>query len=89
MPDDFDSTLVYPLIIAFAGSNGWSTHHYEYLELYQSNGIATFEVSSFKSRGVSSTVGSQVDVTTAMMVLDAYKAFEVLSLHKNLSLIHI
>ena len=84
MPDDFDSTLVYPLIIAFAGSNGWSSHHYEYLELYQSNGIATFEVSSFKSRGVSSTVGSQVDVTTAMMVLDAYKAFEVLSLHKNI-----
>jgi dienelactone hydrolase len=84
MPDDFDSTLVCPLVIAFAGSNGWSTHHYEYLELYRSSGIATFEVASFNSRGVSSTVGSQVDVTTAMMVLDAYKAFEVLSLHKNI-----
>ena len=79
MPNDFDSTLVYPLIIAFAGSNGWSTHHHEYLDLYRSNGIATFEVYSFQSRGVESTVGTQVDVTTAMMVLDAYKAFETLS----------
>jgi len=85
MPNDFDSTLVYPLIIAFAGSNGWSTHHYEYLDLYRSNGIATFEVCSFKSRGVTSTVGTQIEVTTAMMVLDAYKAFEVLSLHKNIN----
>ena len=85
MPNDFDSTLVYPLIIAFAGSNGWSTHHQEYLDLYRSNGIATFEVYSFKSRGVESTVGTQVDVTTAMMVLDAYKAFETLSLHQNIN----
>ena len=85
MPNDFDSTLVYPLIIAFAGSNGWSTHHHEYLDLYRSNGIATFEVYSFKSRGVESTVGTQVDVTTAMMVLDAYKAFETLSLHQNIN----
>ena len=85
MPDDFDSTLVYPVVIAFAGSNGWSAHHHEYLDLYRSNGIATFQVCSFKSRGVESTVGSQIEVTTAMMVLDGYKAFEMLSLHKNLN----
>jgi len=85
MPKDFDSTLVYPLVIAFAGSNGWSPHHYEYLDLYHSHGIATFEVCSFKSRGVTSTVGSQIEVTTAMMVLDAYQAFETLSLHKNIN----
>jgi dienelactone hydrolase len=85
MPHNFDSTFVYPVVIAVAGSNGWSKHHYEYLDLYRSNGIATFELCSFQSRGVSSTVGTQVDVTTAMMVLDAYKAFEVLTLHKNIN----
>ena len=34
MPLNFDSTYVYPVVIAVAGSNGWSKHHYEYLDLY-------------------------------------------------------
>ena len=73
-----------PLIIGVAGSLGWGSHHQEYLEMYRSMGIATFEINSFKSRGVTSTVGTQVDVTTAMMILDVYKAFEVLSKHPNI-----
>ena len=47
--------------------------------MYQEMGIATFELQSFSSRGVKSTVGSQIEVTTAMMILDAYKALEALS----------
>ena len=47
-------------------------------------GIATFELQSFSSRGVKSTVGSQVNVTTAMMILDAYKALEVLANHPKI-----
>ena len=74
-----------PLIIAFSGSEGWADHHYEYLKIYRELGIATFEVCSFKSRGVLSTVGSQTDITTAMMVLDGYKAFEALSQHININ----
>ena len=49
--------------------------------MYREMGIATFELNSFKSREVSSTVGSQVEVTTASMILDSYKAFEKLSKH--------
>ena len=79
MPDNWEDGQVCPLVIAAAGSNGWSDHHYEYLEIYRQNGIATFELCSFQSRGIESTVGSQVEVTTAMMILDAYKAFEVLA----------
>ena len=71
----------YPLIIGVAGSLGWADHHYEYLKMYREMGIATFELNSFKSREVSSTVGSQVEVTTASMILDSYKAFEKLSKH--------
>ncbi len=81
MPDNFDKNNLSPLIIAVAGSNGWADHHYEYLELYRENGIATFELCSFKSRGINSTVGSQVKVTTAMMILDVYMAFETLANH--------
>ena len=84
MPVDFDSTLMYPVVISVAGSNGWSPHHYEYLTLYRANGIATFELCSFASRGVSSTVGTQVEVTTATMILDAYRALDELSIHSNI-----
>jgi len=71
----------FPLIIGVAGSLDWGEHHLEYLDMYRSMGIATFELQSFSSRGIKSTVGSQVNVTTAMMVLDAYKALETLIEH--------
>ena len=64
MPTRFNEKNKYPVIIAVAGSNGWSDHHYEYLAMYRQNGIATFELCSFQSRGISSTVGTQVEVTT-------------------------
>jgi cephalosporin-C deacetylase-like acetyl esterase len=54
------------------------------MEMYQENGFATFELNSFKSRDIKSTVGSQVEVTTAAIILDAYKAFAVLSNHPNI-----
>ena len=78
MPENWSKEKKYPLIIAVSGSEGWASHHYEYLQIYRDNGIATFELCSFKSRGVSSTVGTQVEVTTAMMILDSYRAFETL-----------
>ena len=48
----------YPLIIGVAGSLGWRDHHYDYLQMYRKLGFATFELNSFKSRGITSTVGS-------------------------------
>jgi len=42
-------------------------------------GFATFEPQSFNSRQVSSTVGEQISVTMAMMILDVYRALEILS----------
>ena len=79
-----ESNQKFPLIIAAAGSKDWSSHHFEYLEMYRNLGIATFELNSFKSRGVKSTVGSQTEVTTAMIILDLYNAFELLSNHENI-----
>ena len=84
LPTDSLSNQKYPLIIGVAGSLAWRDHHYEYLDIYQQAGFATFELKSFKSRDVESTVGSQVEVTTAMMILDAYRALEKLSQHPNI-----
>ena len=47
-------------------------------------GIATFELNSFKSRNITSTVGSQTEITMAAMILDAYRALEVLSSHPKI-----
>lgn len=84
-PDNYSKEKKYPLIIGVAGSLDWGEHHYKYLEMYRNLGIATFELNSFKSRGVKSTVGSQTEVTTAMIILDVYKAFEVLENHPNIN----
>ena len=74
----------YPLVIGVAGSLGWKKHHLEQLEMYRNMGIATFELHSFSSRGVESTVGTQIEVTTAMLILDSYKALDELSKHPNI-----
>ena len=75
----------YPLIIGVAGSMGWRKHHLDYLKMYQEEGYATFQLNSFKSRGITSTVGSQDEVTIAAVILDAYKALEQLSKHPKIN----
>ena len=47
-------------------------------------GIATFELNSFKSREIKSTVGTQNTVTISAMILDAYTALQKLSYHPNI-----
>ena len=84
--DSLNNEKKYPLIIAVAGSLGWRKHHYDYLDMYQKNGFATFELNSFKSRKITSTVGSQIEITTAAMILDAYKAFDKLKTHPNINI---
>ena len=64
---------------------GWRKHHLDYLKMYQEQGFATFQLNSFKSRGITSTVGSQDEVTIAAVILDAYRALEKLSKHPKIN----
>ena len=84
LPINFKENQKYALVIGVAGSLDWKDHHREQLEMYRENGIATFELHSFNSRGIESTVGTQISVTTAMLILDSYKALDVLANHKNI-----
>ena len=77
--DSLNPNKKYPLIIGVAGSLGWRKHHLDYMKMYQKEGFATFELNSFKSRGISSTVGSQDQVTVAAIILDSYRALEKLA----------
>tara|TARA_B110000003_G_scaffold41808_1_gene38962 strand:- start:403 stop:1380 length:978 start_codon:yes stop_codon:yes gene_type:complete len=83
--DNLNTKKKYPLIIGVAGSMGWRKHHLDYLKMYQEQGYATFQLNSFKSRGITSTVGSQDEVTIAAVILDAYKALEKLSKHPKIN----
>ncbi|CAI8268953.1 MAG: Uncharacterised protein [Flavobacteriaceae bacterium] len=83
--DSLNPLKRYPLVIGVAGSLGWKSHHYEYLHMYYESGFATFELNSFKSRNIKSTVGTQNQVTISSMILDAYKAFEKLAEHPNIN----
>jgi len=83
--DSLNPDKKYPLIIGVAGSMGWRKHHLDYLTMYQEQGFATFQLNSFKSRGISSTVGSQDEVTIAAVILDAYRALEKLAKHPNIN----
>lgn len=82
--DSLQPNKKYPLIIGVAGSLGWRAHHLEYMKMYQEQGFATFELNSFKSRGITSTVGSQDQVTIAGIILDAYRALEQLADHPQI-----
>ena len=82
--DSLNPKKKYPLIIGIAGSMGWRKHHLDYIKMYQEEGFATFELNSFKSRGITSTVGSQDQVTIAAIILDSYRALEKLAKHSNI-----
>ena len=82
--DSLNPDKKYPLIIGVAGSLGWREHQQDYLKMYQAGGFATFELNSFKSRDITSTVGSQDEVTIAAIILDAYLALEKLVKHPNI-----
>ena len=76
----------YPVVMGVAGSLGWSSHHYEKMQMYLDMGIAVFALHSFKSRGVTSTVGEQVSATLPMIINDAYMALAALSSKPNIDI---
>ena len=82
IPDNVNDNI--PLVIGVAGSDGLSEHYFEYLKMYQDMGIATFQLQSFKSRGETSTVGTQNTVTHAMIILDSYRALNELANHPKI-----
>ena len=65
---------VYYLVMAIFGWYCWRKISSTVTNTIDSNvHTSTLEIQSFSSRGIKSTVGSQVEVTTATMILDAYK----------------
>jgi len=78
-----------PAMIYMHGSGGGFTKSANerinpWLKMFNEMGIATFKIDSFKGRGVKSTVGDQRAVSSAEMVVDVYKALDLLSKHPRI-----
>ena len=65
-----------PCVIACHGSRGWAQHHHDHITNWLKGGIAVFRVHSFDARHIESTVETQMMVTHAMMLNDAFAALK-------------
>lgn len=73
-----------PAVVHVHGSGGWGKKHERWLKALNKMGVATFRIDCFRPRGVSSTVGKQSEVTSPMMITDAYYALKLLSNHPRI-----
>lgn len=70
----------FPIVIYMHGSGGpLPRHENVWLRRIRELGFATFQIDSFRPRGVSSTVGNQGAVTSYSMTRDVFAASEMLA----------
>lgn len=79
----------YPCVVMCHGSYGWRSHHLDYADMFHGMGIATFRPHSFEARGTREVSTTQIDVTMAMMICDAYAAFRLLADHPKIDALRI
>ena len=69
-PDNYDAATPYPTIVASHGSSNWREHHLKYIEQMRQADFIVFAMHPFDSRGVNSTVGNQINVTSETMIYE-------------------
>ena len=77
-PDNYDSHKKYPAIVASHGSSNWRAHHLRYLEQMRQAGFIVLAMHPFDSRGVDSTVGNQINVTSETVIYDMAMSLNLL-----------
>ena len=80
LPNETSETP-FPCVVSCHGSRGWVEHQHTHMNNWLEAGIAVFRIHSSDSRNVVSTVESQMMVTHAMMLSDAFEALKLLSTH--------
>lgn len=61
-------------VVMCHGSYGWRPHHLDYADMFHAMGLATFRPHSFEARGTREVSTTQIEVTMAMQICDAYAA---------------
>ena len=77
-PDNYDSLNQYPTIVASHGSSNWRAHHLKYIEQMRQAGFIVLAMHPFDSRGVNSTVGNQINVTSETVIYDMAMSLNLL-----------
>lgn len=73
-----------PAVVCLHGSMGWRGHHHEHMVRWLERGMAVFRLHSFEARRVASVVEDQMAVTMSMLLVDAYRALELLAAHPRI-----
>ena len=80
LPNETSDSPV-PCVVCCHGSRGWVEHQHTHMTNWLEAGIAVLRIHSSDSRNVISTVESQMAVTHAMMLSDAFEALKLLNTH--------
>jgi dienelactone hydrolase len=73
-----------PLVILLHGSGGISGPVIDWEGEFNSMGVATFVIDSFTARGIVSTVNNQAQLGRLTMIVDAYRALDLLAKHARI-----
>ncbi len=73
-----------PAVILLHGSSGISGMEEGWIRLLNDMGVATFMVDSFTGRGITSTVNDQAQLGRLAMIIDAYRALELLGQYRGI-----
>jgi dienelactone hydrolase len=73
-----------PVVVILHGSGGVPPRTDRWAQEFLSMGIATFVLDSFTGRGISGTSADQDQLGRLAMIVDAYRALELLALHPRL-----
>ena len=83
------TTAKVPAVILIHGSGGIGGAMDLWVHNLNQAGIATFVVDTFSGRGIVSTVQDQTQLGSVSMMVDAYKALELISTHPKIDAKHI
>ena len=79
----------FPAVILVHGSGGIGGAMDMWIHHLNQAGIATFVVDTFSGRGIVSTVQDQTQLDSLSMMVDAYKALELIAAHPRIDAKHI
>jgi dienelactone hydrolase len=79
----------FPAVILVHGSGGIGGAMDMWLHNLNQAGIATFVIDTFSGRGIVSTVQDQTQLGSLSMMVDAYKALELIAVHPRIDAKHI
>lgn len=83
-PRDAAATVRVPAVILQHGSGGVGTREEYWSRFFNEFGIATFLVDSFSGRGIVQTSTNQAQLGRLNMILDGYRAFDLLASHSRI-----